>query len=87
MRFSDRGFRPISPVMKRFFAVLAIAIALGASACGGSDKSSSDNDPTGLVDNPQSNFLHPPAKARDTVNQLNNKLNQEDQQTGTGYNP
>jgi len=56
------------------------------AACGGGSSSAPTPQPT-LAQHPKTGILQPAANARDTVNQLNQQQNQEQQQTGGGYNP
>ncbi len=71
--------------MRRFVALVLAAVALSFGACGGGDDSTAPTPAPTLVDNPKTRILQPADKARDTVNDLNNRLNNEDQQTGGGY--
>jgi len=72
--------------MKRVFAFVLVALALSFSACGGGGSSTAATTPAPtLVAHPQSGLLKPAGKARDTVNQLNQQQNQEEQQTGGAY--
>ena len=71
--------------MKRMFAAALICAA--CAACGGGGSSSTPTPAPTLAPNPQSGLLKPAGKAQNTVNQLNQQQNQEEQQTGGGYNP
>jgi hypothetical protein len=78
--------------MKRKLVLILAVIAFGAAACGGGKAATPTQAPqepaANLVNNPKSGILKPADRARDTVNQLNNQQNQQDQQTGSGdYNP
>jgi ABC-type glycerol-3-phosphate transport system substrate-binding protein len=80
------------PTMKRLLAMAAIAIALGATACGGGKAAQPTPGPqepaANLVNDPKSRVLKPADRARDTVNQLNNQQNGTEQQTDSGaYDP
>jgi hypothetical protein len=72
--------------VKRILALVCAATALtfAASACGGGSDASAPTPAPTLVDNPKTGFLKPADKARDTVNQLNQQQNNEEQQTGNG---
>lgn len=69
-------------------ALIAAAIVLSCAACGGGGSSSAPTPNKTLAPNPSSGLLKPAGKAQNTVNQLNQQQNQEQQQTGgSGYTP
>ena len=69
--------------MKRVFAFVLVALALSFPACGGGGSSTAGTTPAPtLVAHPKSGLLQPAGKARDTINQLNQLQNQQEQQTG-----
>jgi hypothetical protein len=75
--------------MRRVLALVlcpvALMVALAFAACGDDPGSSAATPKPTLVDNPKTRILQPADKARDTVDQLNDQLNRENEQTGGGY--
>ncbi|MCA1831054.1 MAG: hypothetical protein LC663_06035 [Actinobacteria bacterium] len=68
--------------MKRLLALVLAAIGLSFAACGGGSDSSAPTPAPTLVQHPKTRILQPAGRARDTVNQLNQEQQQEEQQTG-----
>jgi hypothetical protein len=65
--------------------LVVAAIVLTVPACGGGSHAAPSPAPTAQL---RTGILAPAGRARDTVNQLNNLQNQQEQQTGGGnYNP